>query len=257
MISNGLALAGKKGLIIGLADARSIAWGCAQVLHECGAEFVLTCVSEKARVAVQPLADSLGAELVVLDFRQEGDLEKVMADLAVRWGAVDFVIHSAAYAPHDALANGLIECPADSFAQAMDLSCHSFVRTARAARSLMSEGGSLLAMSYLGGERVIDGYAVMGCVKAALESVVRVLASELGGQGIRVNAVSPGPIVTRAAGGLQHFDAMVAYAHDRSPLKRDVGIDDVGWMAAFLVSERAAAVTGDTHYVDAGVNIMG
>lgn len=256
MLPDELSLSGRKGLIIGLADRRSIAWGCAQVLRRCGADFLLTCVNDKAHAAVQPLADELNAPLMELDFRGPGALEAVVESLAERWGGLDFVIHSAAYAPHDALG-ALVDCPAESFAAAMDLSCHSFVRTARAVRPLMRAGGSLITMSYLGGARVVDGYAVMGCVKAALEMAVRVLAHELGPDGIRVNAISPGPIVTRAAGGLHHFDNIVSHAHERSPLKRDVTIEDVGWMAAFLASERASAMTGDVHYVDAGVNIMG
>ncbi|PEQ13864.1 enoyl-ACP reductase [Novosphingobium sp. PC22D] len=256
MASDGLALSGKKGLIIGLADARSIAWGCARVLHDCGTQFALTCVNEKARAAVQPLADELESELAILDFREEGALEAVVGSLAERWGGIDFVIHSAAFAPPDALGD-LIDCPAESFAQALDLSCHSFVRTARAVRPIMNAGGSLIAMSYLGGARVVDGYAVMGCAKAALEMAVKVLAHELGPTAVRVNAVSPGPIMTRAAGGLHHFDEIVAHASERSPLKREVTVEDVGWLTAFLISDRSGAMTGDTHYVDAGVNIMG
>lgn len=256
MASDALSLAGRKGLIIGLADKRSIAWGCAQALQRCNAEFLLTCVNSKARAAVQPLADELNAPLAELDFREPGALEMVTRQLADTWGGIDFVIHSAAYAPQEALST-LTGCPAESFALAMDLSCHSFVRTAQAVRPLMREGGSLITMSYLGGARVIDGYAVMGCVKAALEMAVRILAYELGPEGIRVNAISPGPIVTRAAGGLHHFDDIISHAHERSPLKRDVTIEDVGWMAAFLISDRSSALTGDVHYVDAGVNIMG
>ena len=252
------SLQGKKGLVVGIANDQSIAWGCARALRDAGAELALTWFNDKARQHVEPLAQQLQAPITLpLDVEQAGQMEAVFAAIAQRWGQLDFVLHSIAFAPAADLHGRVVDCSREGFARAMDTSCHSFLRIARLAEPLMQQGGSLLTLSYLGAGEVIHNYGLMGPVKAALEASVRYLAAELGPAGIRVNAVSPGPVATRAASGIAQFEQLMADAVQRAPLGRLVDIDDVGALCAFLFSDAARSITGSTLYVDAGVHIMG
>ncbi|MGZ9031360.1 MAG: enoyl-ACP reductase FabI [Burkholderiaceae bacterium] len=250
-------LAERKGLVVGIANEHSIAYGCARMFRSCGAELAVTWLNDKARGYVEPLARELSATITLpLDVEQEGAMEAVFDTLRERWGRLDFVLHSIAFAPQQDLHGRVTDTSRAGFAQAMDISCHSFMRMARLAEPLMDRGGSLLTMTYLGANEVVPHYGVMGPVKAALEAAVRYLATELGPRGIRVNAVSPGPLRTRAASGIPDFDELIAEARRRSPLPREVEIDDVGSLCAFLVSDAAQAMTGDVHYVDGGFHIL-
>jgi enoyl-[acyl-carrier protein] reductase I len=250
-------LSGRKGLVVGIANEHSIAYGCARMFRNCGAELAVTWLNDKARAYVEPLARALSATVAMpLDVEQPGAMEAVFDTIRERWGRLDFVLHSIAFAPAADLHGRVADSTREGFARAMDISCHSFVRMARLAEPLMDKGGTLLTMSYLGASEVVPHYGVMGPVKAALEASVRYLATEMGPRGIRVNAVSPGPIKTRAASGIPGFDALIADARRRAPLPREVEIDDVGSLCAYLVSDAAQAVTGDIHYVDGGVHIL-
>ena len=250
-------LHGKKGLVVGIANEDSIAWGCARAFRAAGAELAVTWLNEKARPYVEPLAEQLQAPIQMpLDVEQDVQMEAVFDALGARWEHLDFVLHSIAFAPAADLHGRVADSSRAGFARAMDISCHSLARMARLAEPLMQGGGSLLTMSYLGAEEVVANYGLMGPVKAALESSVRYLAAELGPQGIRVNAVSPGPMATRAASGLADFDALLANAAQRAPLRRLVDIDDVGTVCTFLASDAARSITGTTLYVDAGYHIL-
>lgn len=195
--------------------------------------------------------------MLALDVEQPGQLEAVFDAIGARWGRLDFLLHSIAFAPKSDLHGRVVDSSREGFARAMDISCHSFARMARLAQPLMKEGGSLMTMSYVGAEEVISDYGLMGPVKAALEASVRYLAAELGPGGIRVNAVSPGPLATRAASGIPHFDALLAQAAQRAPMRRLVDIADVGALCAFLAGDGSSAMTGNTLYVDAGYHILG
>lgn len=250
-------LAGRKGLVVGIANEHSIAYGCARVFRACGADLAVTWLNDKARPHVEPLAQELSAAISMpLDVEQPGAMEAVFDAVRQRWGRLDFVLHSIAFAPSADLHGRVADSSPEGFARAMDISCHSFVRMARLAEPLMHEGGALLTMSYLGAAEVVPHYGVMGPVKAALEASVRYLATEMGPRGIRINAVSPGPIRTRAASGIPGFDDLIEDARCRAPLPREVEIDDVGSLCAFLVSGAAQAITGDVHYVDGGFHIL-
>jgi len=252
------SLSGKAGLIVGVANTQSIAAGCARAFAAAGARQMLTYLNDKAEPHVAPVAEAVEAEaLSPLDVTDEEQTEAVFAEVERRFGKLDFLLHSIAFAPKADLQGGLLDSSAQGFAAAMDVSCHSLIRLARRAAPLMSEGGSILTMSYYGSEKVIDNYNLMGPVKAALEASVRYLADELGERRIRVNALSPGPIATRAASGLAHFDALMRAAAGRAPAHRLVTIDEVGAFAAFLASDAARAVTGGVHYVDCGYNVVG
>lgn len=250
-------LSGKKGLVVGIANEHSIAAGCARAFHEAGADLAITYLNAKAEPYVSLAAQSVGAEMFLpLDVEAEGQMEAVFAEIERRWGKLDFLLHSIAYCPMEDLHGRVVDCSAAGFARAMDVSVHSFIRMTRLAEPLMSAGGSLLTVSYYGAEKVVDRYNVMGPVKAALEATTRYLAAELGPGGIRVNALSPGPIETRAASGIDHFDRLIDDARARAPERHLVKIEDVGDMAAFLVSDFARSITGDVSYVDAGFHIM-
>ena len=252
-----LPLQGKRGLVVGIANAQSIAWGCASALRAAGAELAVTWLNDKARPHVEPLALQVQAAIMApLDVSVPGQLEAIFAQIERQWGRLDFVVHSIAYAPKQDLHGRVTDSSADGFAQAMDISCHSFMRMAKLAEPLMPHGGSLMTMSYLGAEEVIADYGMMGPVKAALEASVRYLAAELGPAGIRVNAISPGPLETRAASGIAHFDRLMTDAIERSPLRRLATIEDVGALCAFLAGDGACAITGGTLYVDGGYNIL-
>ncbi|QJD93268.1 enoyl-ACP reductase FabI [Duganella dendranthematis] len=248
-------LTGKRALVVGVANEQSIAWGCALAFRKLGADVVLTYLNEKALPHVAPLAQQIDAQLLPLDVTQPGQLEAVFATLAQQ-GKLDIVVHSIAFAPKADLQGGLLDCSLEGFLQAMDVSCHSFVRMAKLAAPLMSDGGTLFAMSYHGAEKVVPNYNVMGPVKAALEAACRYLAYELGPRGIRVHAISPGPLQTRAASGLKDFDHLLTDAVARAPLGELVDIVDVGNTCAYLASPFAKRLTGSTVYVDGGLNII-
>lgn len=248
-------LTGKRALVVGVANEHSIAWGCALAFRKLGADVVLTYLNEKALPHVAPLAAEIDAQLLPLDVTQAGQLEELFATLAEH-GKLDILVHSIAYAPKADLQGGLLDCSLDGFLQAMDVSCHSFVRMARLAAPLMTDGGSMFAMSYHGADKVVPNYNVMGPVKAALEASCRYLAYELGPKGIRVHAISPGPLQTRAASGLKDFDLLLSDAVARAPLGQLVDILDVGNTCAYLASPYAHRLTGSTVYVDGGLNII-
>src|SRR5574343_1824366 len=250
------ALQGKKGLVVGVANDKSIAWGCARALRDAGAELALTWFNDKARPHVEPLAQQLQAPITLpLDVEQAGQMEAVFAAIAQRWGQLDFVLHSIAFAPKSDLHGRVVDSSREGFARAMDISCHSFARMAHLAEPLMPQGGSLMTMSYVGADEVIPSYGIMGPVKAALEASTRYLAAELGEKDIRVIALSPGPLHTRAASGIKNIDALAEKAETTSPLHRLVNIDEIGAMAAFLASDAARSLTGDIIYLDAGYQI--
>jgi len=250
-------LSGHRSLIVGVANDQSIAFGCAKAFRAAGAELAVTWLNDKARPYVEPLAQELGSEIMLpLNVEQPGELENVFTVLESRWGRLDSLVHSIAFAPQEDLQGGLLDCSAAGFARAMDVSCHSFVRMARLAAPLMTDGGTLFAMSYLGATRVVNNYNVMGPVKAALEAACRYLALELGDRGIRVHAISPGPLKTRAASGLKDFERMLNDAVAQSPLHELVDIEDVGSACAYLASNYARRITGGTIYIDGGANII-
>lgn len=250
-------LAGKKALIVGVANEASIAYGCAKAFRYLGADVAITYQNEKARSFVEPVAKQLGADLFLpLDVTQADQVDAVFDTIAQQWGRLDLLVHSIAFAPKADLQSGLINSSAEGFAKAMDISCHSFLRLARRAVPLMHDGGCLFAMSYHGANKVVPNYNLMGPVKAALESACRYLAYELGPKKIRVHAVSPGPIQTRAASGLKEFDVLLAHAVSTAPLGELVDVMDVGLTCAYLASPYARHLTGSTVYVDGGINIM-
>ena len=250
-------LRGRKALVVGVANDSSIAWGCAKAFHELGAEVAITYLNDKARPYVEPLARAVEAQLFLpLDVSVPGQLDAVFDAIAQRWGKLDILVHSIAFAPKEDLQGGLLNCSAEGFAKAMDVSCHSFVRMARLAAPLMGDGGTMFAMSYHGAAKVVPTYSVMGPVKAALEACCRYLAFELGPKGIRVHAISPGPLKTRAASGLKDFDLLLTEAAQRAPIGELVDIMDVGFTCAYLATPYARRVSGGTVYVDGGVNIM-
>lgn len=257
METNAKIIAGKKGLIVGIANDQSIAYGCASVLRSLGADLAITYLNEKAEKYVRPLAEELDAELILpLNVEAEGQMQQVFDRIGDSWGELDFVVHSIAFCPMQDLHGRVVDCSLEGFQQAMRVSCYSFLELARHAEPLMKNGGTLLTMSYYGADKVVENYNVMGPVKAALESVSRYMAHELGPKGIRVHALSPGPLRTRAASGIAHFDTLISDAIERAPQNRLVDIEDVGQVAAFLISDAARALTGSTMYVDGGFNIM-
>jgi len=250
-------LRGKRGLVVGVANRDSIAFGCAAKLRAFGAEIALTYLNDKAKPHVQPLANELGTDLCLpLDVMQPGQLKLVFEQLRNQWGKIDFVIHSIAFAPKEDLHGRIVDCSREGFLQAMQVSCHSFIEMAHLAEPIMNPGGSLITMSYYGADKVVKNYNMMGPVKAALESCVRYMASELGERDIRVFAVSPGPLKTRAASGISHFDELIDMAVSRSPGRRLVDIAEVGRVVAFLVGAASSGMTGDVIYVDAGLHIV-
>jgi enoyl-[acyl-carrier protein] reductase I len=250
-------LQGKRALVAGIANEHSIAYGCAKAFHELGAELAITYAGEKTRTYVEPLARDLGAPIFMpLDVTQPDDIAAVFAQIEQQWGKLDLFVHSIAWAPKEDLQGGLLDSSAEGFSKAMDISCHSFVRMARLAAPLMKDGGSMFTMSYYGANKVVANYNLMGPVKAALEACARYLAYELGPRHIRVHAMSPGPLKTRAGSGLKDFDLLLAEAAERAPLGELVDIMDVGFTCAFLATPYARRLTGETLYVDGGVNIM-
>jgi enoyl-[acyl-carrier protein] reductase I len=250
-------LQGKKALIVGVANDQSIAWGVARAMRAAGADLALTHLNEKAERHVRPLSEQIGADLLLpLDVQKPEEERAVFAALQARWGRLDVLVHSIAFAPLQDLHGRVCDATPEGFALAMDVSVHSFIRLVRLAEPLMHGGGACVAMSYLGAQKVVSTYNVMGPVKAALEAVVRELASELGPANISVNALSPGPIATRAAGGIDKFEALMTEAIKVSPMGRLATIEEVGAAAAFLASDAARPITGSVIHVDCGRHIM-
>jgi enoyl-[acyl-carrier protein] reductase I len=251
-------LAGRKALVVGVANDRSIAWGCAAAMRSAGADIAMTYLNERARPHVEPLARQLETSLFLpLEVRDAAQVEAVFAAVEKAWGRLDILVHSIAFAPKEALQGRVVDCPRDGFLTAMDVSCWSFLDMARRAEPLMAQGGTMLTMSYLGANEVVDNYGIMGPVKAALESAVRYVATELGPKGIRVHAVSPGPLATRAASGIRDFDELMERVASRAPARRLVTIEEVGAACVFLASDYGAAMTGETLYIDGGYHILG
>ncbi len=249
-------LEGKVVLFVGVANAHSIAAGCAQAFADAGAEVVMTYVNETAKPYVQPVADAVGAKLLLpLDVEIDGQMEAVFGSIKDTFGHLDVVVHSIAYCQKDDLHGRVADCSRAGFSQAMDISVHSLIRMAKLAEPLMTDGGTILTMTYYGGEKVVDHYNVMGPVKAALEGTMRALAVELGPKRIRVNAISPGPLQTRAGSGIAHFDELIDAARRRAPEQTLVTIKDVGDVAVLLASNGMSSVSGDVTYVDGGLHV--
>jgi enoyl-[acyl-carrier protein] reductase I len=250
-------LDGKKGLIVGIANADSIAWGCAKAFRALGSELAVTYLNDKAKKYVDPLARELEASIVMpLDVRVPGQMEAVFDRIAKDWKKLDFVVHSIAFSPKDALQGRVVDVGHDDFLTTMDVSCWTFIRMAHLAEPLMRKGGTLFTMTYYGSQMVVRNYNIMGVAKAALESAVRYIAAELGPKGIRVHAISPGPLATRAASGIPEFDALLDKAKAKAPARSLVSIEDVGVATAFLAHDAARLITGETLYIDGGYHII-
>ncbi len=252
-----LALKGRKALIVGIANDQSIAWGCAKWLRALGADIAVTYLNEKAKKFVEPLARELEAEIFLpLDVMAAGQTEAVFEEIGKKWGQLDVLVHSIAFSPKAALHGRVIDVERDGFLATMDVSCWSFLRMAHLAEPLMKNGGTMFTMTYFGSQRVVENYNIMGVAKAALECAVRYVAAEVGPKGIRVHAISPGPLATRAASGIPEFDELMAKAASKAPRRSLVSVDDVGKATAFLALDGAKLITGDTIYVDGGYHII-
>ena len=250
-------LEGKKGLIVGIANEHSIAWGCAKAFHALGAEVAVTYLNDKARKYVEPLAQLIEAPLLMpLDVNVPGQMEAVFETISRQWDHLDFVVHSIAFSPKEALQGRVVDVEQEGFLKTMDISCWTFIRMAKLAEPMMRRGGALFTMTYYGSQMVVKNYNIMGVAKAALESAVRYLAAELGPKGIRVHAISPGPLATRAASGIPEFDDLLEMARVKAPARSLVSIDDVGAATAFLAHDAARLITGETLYVDGGYHII-
>lgn len=251
-------MAGKKGLVMGVANDRSLAWGIAKSVAEHGAKLAFTYQGEALARRVGPLAESLGSNVLLpCDVNDDAALDAVFDDIATRWDGLDFVVHAIAFSDKEELKGRYVDTTPENFAQTMQVSCYSFTAICRRAAALMREGSSLLTLTYYGAERVIPHYNVMGVAKAALESSVRYLAADLGGDGIRVNAISAGPIKTLAASGVGDFRYILKWNELNSPLQRNVTIEDVGGAAVYLLSDLSSGVTGEVHHVDSGYHVVG
>jgi len=252
------SLRGKKALIIGIANENSIAYGCAKALRAQGADLAITYLNEKAEPHVRPLAEELGAEIIApLDVTKDGQFTALFDQIRERWGRVDTCVHAVAYCPKEDLHARVVDCSREGFGIAMDVSVHSFIRMVRRAEPLMPDGGTCMTVTFYGSEKVVENYNIMGPVKAALESVTKYIAAELGPKGISVHALSPGPLKTRAASGIDRFDELLEEAAARAPMHQLVSIEQVGAYAAFLASAEAGNITGGVHYIDGGYHIVG
>ena len=250
-------LDGKKGLIVGIANDRSIAWGCARAFRAFGADLAITYLNDKARPHIEPLAREVEAPIFLpMDVMADGQLESVFERIEAEWGKLDFLVHSIAFSTKDALGGRVVDVPRQGFQVTMDVSVWSFLRMAHLAEPLMKDGGTLFTMTYYGSEKVVENYNIMGVAKAALEFAVRYVAAELGPKGIRVHAISPGPLATRAASGIPEFDALLEKAKVKSPARALVDIDDVGAACAFLAHDAARLMTGQVLYIDGGYHII-
>ena len=249
---------GKRGLIMGLANDRSLAWGIAKALHAQGAEMAFSYQGEALERRVRPLAEEVGSDFLIdCDVSDMSALDKTFAVLAERWPTIDFLVHAIGFSDKNELRGLYVDTTLDNFLMTMNISAYSFVAVAKRARAMMPEGGSILTLSYYGAEKVIPHYNVMGVAKAALETSVRYLAVDLGGENIRVNAISAGPIKTLAASGIGDFRLILKWNELNSPLKRNVTIEDVGGSALYFLSDLSSGVTGETHHVDAGYHVIG
>jgi enoyl-[acyl-carrier protein] reductase I len=252
-----VALKGKKGLIVGIANEQSIAWGCARAFRALGSELAVTYLNDRAKKHVEPLAQALEAPIFMpLDVMMEGQTEQVFERIAKEWGRLDFLLHSIAFSPKEALHGRVVDVGRDGFLKTMDVSCWSFMRMAHLAEPLMKNGGTMFTMTYYGSQMVVENYNVMGVAKAALEAAVRYIAAELGPKGIRVHAISPGPLATRAASGIPEFDELMDKAQSKAPSRSLVSIDDVGNATAFLALDGAKLITGSVLYIDGGYHII-
>ena len=250
-------LEGKRGLIVGIANDQSIAWGCAKAFRALGAELAVTYLNDKAKKFVEPLARELKAPILMpLDVRVHGQMEAVFEQISKEWGRLDFAVHSIAFSPKEALQGRVVDVSQEGFQTTLDVSCWSFIRMAHLAEPLMRNGGTLFTMTYYGSQMVVKNYNIMGVAKAALECAVRYMAAELGPKGIRVHAISPGPLATRAASGIPEFDQLLDKAKAKAPTHSLVSIDDVGVATAFLAHDAARLITGGTVYIDGGYHIM-
>ena len=258
MTASGNLMAGKKGLIMGVANDRSIAWGIAKAAHDQGAELAFTFQGDALKKRVEPLAASVGSSIVVpCDVTDTPSLDATFAEIEKQWGKLDFVVHAIAYSDKEELKGGYIDTSADNFTKTMNISCYSFTAVCQRARKLMTDGGSLITLTYYGAERVMPHYNVMGVAKAALEASVRYLAEDLGKENIRVNSMSAGPMKTLAASGIGDFRYILKWNEYNSPLRRNVTMDDIGGAGLYLLSDLSSGVTGETHHVDCGYNIVG
>ena len=250
-------LKGKKALVTGIANDQSIAWGCAKAFHAFGADVAVTYLNDKTRTYVEPLAKEIKSPIFMpLDLQREGQLEAVFESIEKKWGKLDLCLHSIAFAPKADLQGRVVDCSKEGFLLAMEISCWSFIRMAKLAEPLMKNGGALFTMTYYGSQMVVENYNMMGPVKAALESATRYLAAELGPKGIRVHAISPGPLKTRAASGISDFDKLLQKAQSKAPARSLVSIEDVGVAVAFLGMNGAKLITGETLYIDGGYHII-
>ena len=247
----------KRGLVVGVANAHSIAWGISQACHQHGAELAFTYLNESLEKRVRPLAESLNSPLILpCDVSQDDHLEQ-LRDALQKWGPLDFVVHCVAFAQREDLDGRFLDTSREGFRIALDISAYSLVALARACEPVMKPGGSILALTYYGAEKVVRNYNVMGVAKAALEASVRYLAADLGPQQLRVNAISAGPIKTLSAKGIRDFNDMLKHACEKAPLQRNVDASEVGKSAVYLLSDLSSGVTGEIHYVDCGYNLMG
>ncbi len=254
----GTLMQGKRGLIMGVANNRSIAWGIASACAAQGAELAFTFQGEALEKRVRPLADSVGSTIVLpCDVSDDAAMDETFAQIESAWGRFDFLVHAIGWADKQYLRGRYLDTPRDAFLQALDISCYSFTAVARRASALMQSGGSLLTLTYLGAERVMPHYNMMGVAKAALEASVRYMATDLGGDGIRVNAISAGPIKTLAASGIGDFSYILKWNQLNAPLERNVSIDEVGGAGLYLLSDLSAGVTGEVHHVDSGYHLVG
>ncbi|BDG70977.1 enoyl-ACP reductase FabI [Roseomonas fluvialis] len=257
-IATGTLMQGKRGLVMGVANDRSIAWGIARAVAAQGAEVAFTYQGEALEKRVKPLAESIGSSLVLpCDVGDDASMDAAFDAVAKAWGRIDFLVHAIGYADKQFLRGRYLDTPRSAFLQAMDISCFSFVAVGQRAAALMSTGGSLLTLSYLGAERVTPHYNVMGVAKAALEASVRYMATDLGERGIRVNAISAGPIKTLAASGIGDFRYILRWNQYNAPLRRNVTIEDVGGSGLYLLSDLSSGVTGEVHHVDSGYHVVG
>ena len=251
-------MAGKKGLVMGVANDRSIAWGIAKTVHDHGGQLAFTYQGEALEKRVRPLAESLGSDIVLpCDVSDDASIDATFAELKERWGGLDFLVHAIAYSDKDELKGKYVQTSRKNFVHSLDISCYSFTAVAQRAVPMMNEGGSLLTLTYYGAERVMPHYNVMGVAKAALEASVRYLAADLGDVNIRVNAISAGPIRTLAASGIGDFRYILRWNELNSPLRNNVTIEQVGGAGLYLLSELSGGVTGEVHHVDSGYNIVG
>jgi enoyl-[acyl-carrier protein] reductase I len=256
--AKGTLMSGKRGLIMGVANDRSIAWGIARAVAAQGAEVAFTYQGEALEKRVRPLAESLGSDIVLpCDVTDDASVDAAFATLEARWGKLDFLVHAIGFADKQFLRGRYMDTPREAFLQALDISCFSFVSVCKRAAALMPEGGSLLTLTYLGAERVTPHYNVMGVAKAALEASVRYMAVDVGARGIRVNAISAGPIKTLAASGIGDFRYILKWNQYNAPLKRNTTIEDVGGAGVYLLSDLGAGVTGEVHHVDSGYHVVG